>query len=275
MSKLALMLGVMLTLLSACTRTVWVASVGNLRISQHDVEFRQEMFKLQSPHITKKEALDQLITYKVGTIILDEMGHKIRQQDIESELKQLKIEAIQNKSLGAVLRSYERNPSFSEIFLYPRMVENKIKSLYENDTAFNERELATASTLLGRAKQAPAKLETIAGEMGIPYFQGTFQEKGKSISWGAGRGMASASITLPVEAWFAQKLIREALSKIELGAIAPQIMPMWFGYLVVRRDLSEPNSFAFSVAVAPRKPKWMWVKQKSHLIPITKFDGAH
>jgi hypothetical protein len=273
MSKLTFLSGAALIFLSACTRTEWVASVGSQRISKADVELRREMMKVQNPSVTQKEALDQLIKYKVGSIILEEMGQKITQKDIMAELKQMKTESLGNSKLGELLKGYERTPSFSEVFLYPRMVENKLKNLYENDKAFNEKELANASSLLSRANQDPAKFETIAGEMGIPFLQGGFSEKEKSISWSVGRGVASTTINLPVEPWFAEKIKKEALSKTETGKISAEIMPLWLGYLVLRKDVGEKNAYAFSVAVAPRNPIWKWMSQKSYLIPVTKFES--
>ncbi|NBT59810.1 hypothetical protein EBT16_13610, partial [bacterium] len=256
------------------TRTEWVASVGNQRISKQDVELRLEMVKLVNPKATQKEALDQLINYKVGNYILESMGQRISQQDVADQMEKLKTEGKTETKIATVLRNYQRNHSFSELFLYPRLVESKIRSLYENDKAFHDKEWAAASMLLVRAKADPAKLETIAAEMGVPFLQGQFNDLDKNIQWDPGRGLASSGINLPKEPWFATKLTNEVLSKTESGKIYPEVKTLWFGYLVLRKDPSEKTIHSFSVAVAPRKALWQWMNQKSFLIPVTKYDGS-
>lgn len=260
--------------LSCTKRTEWVASVGNQRISQADVELRKGIVRLSNPKTSSKEALQQLIEYKVGNEILQLLGHGISQKDLLQEIEKIKKEAKGNKSLAAVLRSYQHNPSFSEVYLYPRIVASKINELYENDKAFNEKELAVATTLLNKAKANPEKFEALAGEMGLPFFRGWFSEQEKEIVWETPRGLASADVKLPKEAWFSQKIKNEFLSKTGPQQVYGDPIPFWFGYLILRKDLAEKNAHAFSASVAPRKGRWTWVNQKSHWLPITKFDGV-
>jgi len=256
-----------------CTKkTEWLASVGNQRISREDVELRKEMIRLSNPKVTTPEALKQLIDYKVGVEILQSMGNRINQKDISTELEKIRNESKKDNKTEALLKAYQHNPSFSELYLYPRIVSHKINWLYENDKAFHEKELGLASTLLTKAKAEPAKFEAFAAEMELPFLQGSFSEKDKQILWEIPRGLASTSVRLPKEAWFSQRIKNQFLSKTAPNQMFSEPQPFWFGYLILRRDPSEKNSYAFSVSVAPRKDKGKWIHQKSYWLPISKFD---
>ena len=273
LSLVAIGLIALLNLTSCINRTEWLASVGNQRISKHDVNLRYEMMKLANPKITQKEAMEQLISYKVRSEILAGLGQRITPQEIATEIETMKKEAKWDSKVAALLRGYQRNHSFSEVYLYPKIVDKKIKNIFDNDIVFHEKEISVASTLLNRSKADPTKLEMIAGEMGLPFFRGTFSEADKTIQWDTSRGIASSNFMLPKEPWFSGQLKKEVLSKTETGKIFPEMVPFWFGYLIVRREPSEKNSFDFSVSIAPRKALWEWVSQKSFLLPITRFDG--
>jgi len=261
-----------LLLSTGCTRSEWVASVGNQRISKNDVSLRLEMIRLLNPKATKTEALDQLINYKIGNEILEATGNRISQRDISGELEQIKKEAVRNPKLSSLLRAYQRNHSFSELFLYPRIVESKVLNLYENDKPFHEKDFTTASTLLNRTKADPSNFETITKEMGFPFFQGSIDSKDGALTWDMARGLASDKPKLPQESWFGQKLRNEYLNKMGTNQVFSEPIPFWFGYLILRKDPAEKNLIKFSASVTPRPGQWFWIKQKSFFVPVTRFD---
>jgi len=264
----------LLILTPACNRTEWVASVGNQRISKADVDLKREMMRLSNPRASQKEALQQIIDYKLGYELLQGSGARITQKDVSDELNKVKNEAKKDKKTEALLRAYQRNHSFSELYLYPRIVASKISWLFENDKAFNEEELKIASTLISKSKADPAKFASFAADMNLPFFRGQIKNMGQGVEWEMLRSLASTNLSLPKEPWFASKFRNELLNKIEANRVFPEPVPFWFGFLVLRKEPSDRNSLVFSVAVIPRKGRSQWLSQKGFSLPVTRFDGA-
>jgi len=258
--------------LASCTRPQFVAAVGTQRIFKRNVEAREKMMRFFDESINEQKATDQLISFEVRKYILQSKGFTISDSEVEDFLKSQKDEAKGNAQLAKFLETFEKDSKFREVYLFPQVVDKKIGEIYEKDVAFNKMEFDLANSLLSRAQAVPLKFESIAKELSIPFLRGTLHTASSTIEWESGKEVAG-TLKIPADRpWFVQSMKNNYLAKATSGKMVPQIWPLWFGYVILRNDQSTKDKDSFSMAVAPRKPRWQWEKENSLLIKVDKFD---
>jgi len=273
MSKALLSLALTLTALIGCTRTKWVAAVGNQRISKNTVELREKMMKVFDPNMNEKAALDQMIAFEVRKIILEGKGLSVSESELSAFLEGQRNEAKKNPTLASFLTTFEKDSSFKDVYLYPQVADKKVGDLYEKDAAFHKKELEFANLLLQKVQSEPARFEAIAKELSVSFLRGSLNNQTGMIEWEQDRDVASQSKVPADKAWFGNALRSNFLQKSELGKVAPAHWPLWFGYVIVRNDKSTKDSYQFSMVVAPRKGRWVWEKENSMMIQISHFKS--
>jgi len=254
-----------------CTRSEWVAAVGKQRIGKASVDQRLKMLKLVDDKANEKSVTEQLIAFEVRKHILNAKGLSVSDQEVSSLLAQLKKESSKNPRIAQLLNSYEKDPQFKELYLLPQLVEKKASELYEQDTAFHNKELNMVNNLMTRAQAEPNQFEAITKEMGLPFLKGTVDSSHFLITWETSRDVASAPKLPSDQPWFGRNLQEKYLAKTPVGKMVPQAWPIWFGYLVLRHDKTTKEGQSFSVSVLPRKGKNIWEKENSFPLSVNRF----
>jgi len=247
-----------LALLNGCTKIRWVASVGDERISQDQVQTRFKMMQFFDPSMTEKKALDQIAFYKRGLLVLKKRNISISQMELDNRLKAKKAMAKNDPNMAKFLQSFESHPELTSLYLLPELIGGKLGELCHNDSTYNQAEVEKSQSLFIEAKKNPLQLEEVAKSKGIAFMKGSFDAQKWDLKWDQGRDLAS-SMNVPSAPWFAQRMKNDILDKLQADQVYPEVYSLYLGFLVVRKDKSDSNNLnRFSVAMVPRKSCAEW-----------------
>lgn len=250
-----------------CTKTQWVASIGNERISQTQAATRAEMMSFFDPKMNEKKALDQLISFKKTQLALKAKGVSITDEMLKSRLQSKKNQAKNNPALADFMKKFEGHSDLFSLYLMPEEASSRLGQLCQEDNVYHKAEFDKAQAVLEAAQKNPADFEKVAQSLSVPFLKGSFENKKWVLNWEKGRELASTNKSLEAN-WFSQKIKRDVLDKTEPEKMYSAIYPIHFGFLVFKKNNSEQKGMNhFSMAMVPRKSCSDWNKAAFASLP--------
>lgn len=261
---------------ASCTKTQWVASIGNERISQSEVSTRMEMMRFFDPAITEKKAMEQLISFKRNSLALKSKGVSVTDEMLKSRLQGKKNQAKNNPALANFMKKFENHPELFSLYLLPEETSARLGRLCREDSTYHQKEIEKAQSLLNEAQKNPAEFEKAAKSADVAYLRGSFENKKWVLNWEKGRELASSNRALAAR-WFSQKIKRDVLDKTESEKMFSAVYPIYFGFLIFKKEKSVgKDQYNFSMAMVQRKSCSDWNKAVfSSLPPVNRLNDKN